>query len=162
MRRRRGYALVEVLASIAIFMVFLLVLVGLQREFIRFDREMRVQMFTHPAPLSVLARLQRDILDSSSYPTEYEEWTQTGETLLLEVPAKDESSTVIWDFTNPAIAKRLEFRDGTLLAEWEARAVPAYEIGSYEMPDGRTAVRVRSYDDHGRLSIDRIVTPRAK
>lgn len=145
----------------AIFSVFLLVLVALQSEFIRFDREIRIQMFTHPAPLAVLARLQRDVLDSTSYPAEYEEWTQTPETLLLRVPDKDGSSLVIWDFSVSSVARRVEVRQGTEPVEWVARAVPLYEIGGAEMPDGRVAVRVRSYDEKGRLSIDRVILPRA-
>lgn len=145
----------------AIFSVFLLVLVALQSEFIRFDREIRVQMFTHPAPLAVLARLQRDVLDSTSYPAEYEEWTQTPETLLLRIPDKDGSSLVIWDFSVSSVARRVEVRQGTEPVEWVARAVPHYEIGGAELPDGRVAVRVRSYDEKGRLSIDRVILPRA-
>jgi len=154
--------MVEVVVSMAIFTVFLLVLVGLQREFIRFDRENRVQMFSHPAPLAVLARLQRDILDSKSYPIAFQDWTQSPETLLLSVPSDTGFRTVVWDFTDPAVARRIEFEAGSQHASWAARAVPQYEIGSWEMPDGRVAVRVRSYDETGRLSVDRVILPRAK
>lgn len=161
MRRQRGYSLVEVLAAMAIFSIFLLVLVGLQREFIRFDREIRLQMFTHPAPLAVLARLQRDILDSTSYPVEHQEWTQSSETLLLNVFSQSGSSVVVWDFTTPAVARRVEFAGNEEPVEWIARAVPHYEIGGFEMPDERTAVRVRAYDEKGRLSVERIILPRA-
>jgi hypothetical protein len=153
--------MVEVLAAMAIFSIFLLVLVGLQREFILFDREMRVQMFSHPAPLSVLARLQRDILDSTSYPTEFREWSQSPETLLLKLPGDEGSTVVVWDFSDPSVVRRLEFGKDAANDEWVARAVPRYEIGSYEMPGGHVAVRVRSYDDEGRLSVDRVIRPRA-
>lgn len=161
MRDDRGYSLIEVLAAMAIFSVFLLILVGLQREFVKFDGEMRLQMFTHPAPLSVLARLQRDILDSTSYPADHEEWIQSPETLILRVPDDTGSAVVVWDFSAPASARRLEYREDKAVVEWSALAVPAYEIGNYEMPDGRVAVRVRSYDEEGRLSIDRVILPRA-
>jgi len=162
-RRQLGYTLVEVLAAMAIFSIFLIVLVGLQREFIRFDREIRIQMFSHPAPLSVLARLQRDILDSTSYPMEFGEWSQSPDTLILSVPGDTGSSVVVWDFSEVSGARRFEYggEDGALPVEWIARSVPRYEIGSYEMPDGRVAVRVRSYDEEGRLSVDRIILPRA-
>lgn len=160
--KRNGYSLVEVLAVMAIFSIFLLVLVGLQREFVKYDREMRVRMFSHPAPLAVLARLQRDILDSTSYPDSYEEWTQSPDTLLLRVPEDTGTRTVVWDFTTPATVRRLEYTTPSDSSEWIARAVPEYEIGSYEMPDGRIAVRVRSFDEKGRLSVDRFILPRAR
>lgn len=162
MRRPNGYTVVEVLAAMAIFSIFLLVLVGLQREFLRFDRDMRVQMFSHPAPLSVLARLQRDVLDSTSYPTEFREWSQSPETLLLKLPGDEGWTVVVWDFSDPSAARRLEFGKDMAGDEWTARAVPRYEVGSYEMPDGRVAVRVRSFDEEGRLSVDRVILPRAK
>lgn len=161
MKRCGGYTLVEVVVAMAIFSVFLLVLVGLQSEFVRFDREIRVQMFSHPAPLSVLARLQRDILDSTSYPAQYREWTQSPQTLLLSVPAETGKGVVVWDFTEAGTATRREFMPDAEAWEWNARAVPQYEIGSYEMPDGRVAVRVRSIDEKGRLSVDRVILPRA-
>jgi prepilin-type N-terminal cleavage/methylation domain-containing protein len=160
-RRSGGYTVVEVVVAMAIFSIFLLVLAGLQSEFVRFDREIRVQMFSHPAPLSVLARLQRDILDSTSYPVEFREWTQSPLTLLLAVPGDDGSGVVVWDFTEAGMARRSEFAKGGEPIEWTARAVPQYEIGSYEMPDGRVAVRVRSVDEKGRLSVDRVILPRA-
>jgi hypothetical protein len=156
----RGYTLVEVLSAIAIFMVFLFVLVGLQREFLKFDRENRVQMFTHPAPLSVLARLQRDIKDTSSYPSEYEEWSQGPATLLLRVAEDEGSKVVVWDFSEPQVASRLQYADGNLESDWTARAVPQYEIGSFDVLGVRTAVRIRAFDETGRLAVDRIVIPR--
>jgi len=160
-RRQKGYSLIEMLAAMAIFSIFFFVLIGLQREFIRFDHDMRLRMFSHPAPLSVLARLQRDILDSTSYPTDYQTWSQSATTLLLTVPGKDGSVVVVWDFDTPSAAKRLAFPSGGQVEEWNALAVPQYEIGSFEMPDGRIAVRVQSYDEQGRLAIDRIILPRA-
>ena len=157
----RGYTLLEVLSAIAIFMVFLLVLIGLQREFLKFDRENRVQLFTHPAPLAVLDRLQRDIQDSESFPSEYKQWSQSPTTLLLRVAGGEEMTVVVWNFTEPELATRLQYADGELGTEWTARAVPQYEIGSFDVLGERTAVRVRAFDETGRLSIDRIVIPRA-
>ncbi len=156
----RGYSLVETLAAMAIFLIFLMVLVGLQREFMKFDRENRIQMFTHPAPLSVLARLQRDIQDATSYPTEFGEWRQNPTTLLLRVAEDEGSKIVVWNFSEPQIATRLQYADGDIETEWTARAVPQYEVGSYDVLGSRIAVRVRAFDETGRLTVDRIVLPR--
>jgi len=159
--RQKGYSLIEMLAAMAIFSILFFILIGLQREFIRFDHDMRLRMFSHPAPLSVLARIQRDILDSTSYPTDYKTWSQSPTTLILSVPGKAGSEVVIWDFDTPSAAKRFAFSSKGEEESWSALAVPQYEIGSYEMPDGRIAVRVRSFDEEGRLTVDRIILPRA-
>ena len=158
-----GFSLVEMLASVVIFGIFLVVLVGLQREFLRFDGEMRVKLFTHPAPFSVLARLRRDILDSRGYPATVGEWTQSPQTLLLDVIGDDDKPhVVVWDFSNHVIARRIELEDGARIAEWEARAVPYYSIDNWEAPDGRTGVLVTAKDGAGNVVVDQIVTPRAR
>jgi hypothetical protein len=151
------------LAAVAIFGIFLMVLVGLQGEFVRYDRDIRVALFTHPAPLSVLARLRRDVLDSRGYPESEGSWTQTPETLLLDVTGENgRPRVVVWDFRKPSIASRIELEGGRTHATWEARAVPAYRIGSWEAPDGRIGVLVTARDGEGNVVVDQIVTPRAR
>jgi hypothetical protein len=158
-----GFSIVELLAAMVIFGVFLIVLVGLQREFLRYDGEMRVAFFTHPAPFSVLARLRRDILDSRGYPESEGDWTQSTSTLLLDAAGDDgRPLVVVWDFSNPLLVKRIEREKGKSVSEWEARAVPAYRIGNWEAPDGRIGVLVTATDGEGNVVVDQIVTPRAR
>ncbi len=162
-RVSRGFSLVEMLAAMVVFGVFLIVLVGLQREFLRYDGEMRVALFTHPAPFSVLARLRRDILDSRGYPDSAGEWTQTPQTLLLDVIGDDgKTHVVIWDFSNQTTARRVELKDGQPFAAWEARAVPRYRIDNWEAPDGSTGLLVKAMDGEGNVVVDQIVTPRVR
>ena len=164
MRRTvRGYSLVEMLAALAIFGIFLLVLVGLQGEFINYDREVRVALFTHPSPLSVLARVRRDVLDSRGFPDSEGKWKQSPKTLLLDVVADDGSPrVVVWDFSEKTLARRIELAKGEQVAAWEARAVPAYQIRSWEAPDGRVGVLITAKDNEGNVAVEQIVTPRAR
>jgi hypothetical protein len=150
--------------AVAIFGIFLVVLVGLQGEFLRHDREVRIALFTHPAPLAVMARVRRDVLDSRGYPESLGSWTQTPETLLLDVASDDGTPrVVVWDFRDPTIARRLELRQGgEQVASWEARAVPHYNIDSWKAPDGRVGVLVTAKDSKGNVVVDQIVTPRAR
>ncbi|MGK2859264.1 MAG: type IV pilus modification PilV family protein [Thermoanaerobaculia bacterium] len=158
-----GFSLVEMLVSLAVFGIFLVVLVGLQREFHRFDGEMRVALFSHPAPLSVLARLRRDVLDSRGYPASEGEWAQSPSTLILDtVGDEGQPLVVVWDFSKPLIARRIELDKSQTVSAWEARAVPAFRIDSWEAPDGRTGVLVTAKDGEGNVVVDQIVTPRAR
>lgn len=151
------------LVAVAIFGVFLLVLVGLQRQFLHYDGEVRVALFTHPAPFSVLARLRRDVLDSRGYPDPVGSWTQTPETLLLDVANDDGTPrVVVWDFRDATVARRLELKQGgERVASWEARAVPHYTIDKWDAPDGRVGVLVTAKDNEGNVVVDQIITPRA-
>jgi len=151
------------LVAVAIFGVFLVVLVSLQGQFLRYDGEVRVALFTHPAPFSVLARLRRDILDSRGFPASQGTWTQSPRTLLLDELAEDGTPrVVVWDFNDQVIARRFELKEGLQVASWEARAVPIYSIDSWTSPDGRVGVLVTAKDIEGNVVVDQIVTPRAR
>ncbi|MCM2314962.1 MAG: hypothetical protein NDJ92_07415 [Thermoanaerobaculia bacterium] len=151
------------LASVVIFGIFLVILVGLQREFLRYDGEMRVALFTHPAPLSVLARLRRDVLDSRGYPSSEGAWEQSPSILLLDVVGDDgRPRVVVWDFSTPRMARRIERFKGKTTSDWEARAVPAFRVESWEAPDGRTGVLVTARDGGGNVVVDQILAPRAR
>jgi hypothetical protein len=149
--------------AVAVFGIFLMVLVGMQGEFLRHDREVRVALFTHPAPYAVLARLRRDVLDSRGYPSSEGSWTQTRKTLLLDAKGDDGSArVVVWDFSDHALARRIELQDGQPVATWEARAVPAYRIESWTAPDGRVGVVITAKDGNDNVVVDQIVMPRAR
>jgi hypothetical protein len=149
--------------AVAIFGIFLMVLVGMQGEFLRYDREVRVALFSHPAPFAVLARLRRDILDSRGYPAAEGSWTQTPQTLLLDVRSDEGAPrVVVWDFSDRAVARRFELQDGLQVASWEARAVPVYGIDGWKAPDGRVGVLITAKDNKGNVVVEQIVTPRAR
>ena len=156
-----GFSAMEMVVALAIFSVLLLVLVGLQGEFMRFDRQVRLDYLTHPEPSGVLARLRKDTLDSTGYPKAYEEWSQSPSTLLLRVPEKDATHVVVWDFSEAGKAVRREFADGEQVMQWTANGVPEFRVEAFEMPGKGSAVRVTAYDTQGRLAIDQIIQPRA-
>ena len=160
--RSKGYSLVEMLAALAIFSIFLIVLVGLQREFTRYDGEVRLAMFAHPSPLSVLARLRRDVLDSNGYPKKEGSWIQSPDTLLLYTMSEsDRTRIIVWDFHEAGIARRIELEGTERVAEWEARNVPDYRIGKWIAPDGRVGLVVTAQDGEENVVVDQIVMPRA-
>jgi len=162
-RRQRGFSLLEITVALAIFGILMLVLAGLDREFLHFDRQMRVELFLHPEPMSVLARLRRDVLDSRGYPGSFESWTQSPTQLLLYEadPETHKLLVVIYDFSEKGFARRLAYDGKEKVADWRARGVPQFTIQSYEMPRGGTAVRLKAVDEKGRLAIDQIVEPRS-
>ncbi len=163
MRRQRGYSAIEVVVALAIFALLIVILVGLERELIRFDRQMRVNFFTHPQPMSVVARVRRDVLDSRGYPATFLTYKQTPSLLILDISRADgKNRTAIYDFSIPNMARRTEYVDADLASQWTAQAVPPFLIDSFELPNGKTAVRLMARDDKGRLAIDEIFAPRAE
>jgi prepilin-type N-terminal cleavage/methylation domain-containing protein len=161
-KRSRGFSLIEIVVALAIFALLLLILVGLESQLVRFDRHMRIELFTHPEPAAVLARVRRDVLDSVGYPGQQGEWTQTATTLLLNGLDEDGKPVVIvYDFSKANTAHRLAYHGNELFAEWSANNVPAFTIDAVELPRGETAVRLTALDNHGRVAIDQIITPRA-
>jgi len=160
-KRARGFSLVELVFVLAIFGILLLIATSLQWEMMKFDKEMRIEWLKHPDAMAVIARVRKDILDSTGYPEQLGEYEQTTTTLILStLNEDDEPETVVWDFSEPGTARRLTFYLTDPTGEWVANAVPNYEISSFEMPDGSIAVRLIAYNDEGRLVVDQILNPR--
>jgi prepilin-type N-terminal cleavage/methylation domain-containing protein len=161
--KSRGFSLIEITIAVAIFGLFIIVLVSLEMQFIHFDRSARLEFFTHPEPLAVTARLRKDVLDSNGYPESYGTYTQTSSTLILSAPRDGAAADVIvYDFTKGGEAVRHQFRGGEEIETWTAHNVPKFRVDSFDLPRGRTAVRIYGFDRRGSLSIDQIVTPRAE
>ena len=150
----------ELAVTVAIFGILLLILVSLEGQYLRFDRSVRVEFLKHPETEAVLARVRRDVLDSTTYPLSFRTFSQSPRTLI--VAQSDPSGhllTVVYQFGDSDV-KRTEFRDDVELSTWIARGVPAYEVTNFEMPDGVSAVRLMAHDAGGRAVVDQIVTPR--
>ncbi|HEY5611736.1 MAG TPA: prepilin-type N-terminal cleavage/methylation domain-containing protein [Thermoanaerobaculia bacterium] len=160
-RRARGFSLAELVFVLAIFGILLLIATSLQWEMMKFDNEMRIEWLKHPEAMAVVARVRKDILDSSGYPEEIGDYEQTTATLILSsLNEDDEPETVVWDFREEGTARRLTFYGSDPTSEWITNATPNYEISSFEMPDGSIAVRLIGYNDEGRLVVDQILNPR--
>lgn len=159
-RRQRGFSLLEMVVSVAIFGVILLVLTILEGEMKRFDRSMRLQLLNHPEPTAVLARVRRDVLDSRGYPGHYGRYEQSPSTLLLYgLDDTGQPETIVYDFSQPGVAIRMAFGVKGESSEWRANGVPRFTITDAAMPDGGIAVRVQARSK-GKLIIDAIIQPR--
>ena len=74
-RTARGYTLMEVVVTMALFGVFLFIIVTLDSGDARNEKKWPVNFFAHPEVGSVLARIRRDVYDSTSMPDNFETYS---------------------------------------------------------------------------------------
>src|SRR5204862_3491511 len=70
-RRERGYSLMEITIVLAVFGVFLYIVVSLTGEMRRQEKKYPVDFLANPEVNAVLSRLRRDVYDTKSYYGEY-------------------------------------------------------------------------------------------
>jgi prepilin-type N-terminal cleavage/methylation domain-containing protein len=159
-KRSRGFTLMEVVMTVAIFGMFLIIIVNLTLEMRKNEAKYPVNFMTHPEVASVIARLRKDVFDTKYYPAEFKGYTQTGKTLVLyTLKQTGFAETVVYDFTTDGEVHRKEFNATDLVGDWVARGVPTFQIDGYEF-DGKQAVRIKAFDTKGKLAIDEIFFPR--
>ena len=83
-RRERGFTLMEVVISLALFGVFLFIIGQLTSEMRYYEKRYPVNFMAHPQVNAVIARLRKDVYDSTEYPETYETYTMGKQTLILE------------------------------------------------------------------------------
>jgi prepilin-type N-terminal cleavage/methylation domain-containing protein len=160
--RRRGYTLLEIVVVMALFGVFLFILVTITYEMRRNEKKWPVNFFSHPEVGSVLARMRRDILDSTSFPDSIDKYSQSPTTLIVYTINQDGTAeTVVWDFSQPGEAHRAAYKATLLSSEWRAHEVPIF-VSSLEPLESGDAqqVHIRAIDKEGKLAIDEIFVPR--
>lgn len=151
----------EVVFTIAIFGVFLMILVSLTLNMRKNEEKYPVNFMVHPEVSSVMARLRKDVFDTKYYPAEFQGYSQSKKTLVLyTLRTSGFAETVIYDFRTNGEVRRKAFNATALASEWVARGVPNFEIGDYQVLTGQDAVRIRAYDNNGKLAIDEIFLPR--
>jgi prepilin-type N-terminal cleavage/methylation domain-containing protein len=163
--RARGYSLMEMVITMALFGVFFFIIVTLTAEMRRNEKKWPVNFFTHPEVGSVLARIRRDVYDSTSMPSTFDTYTASPTTLIVYTISVDRTSaeTVVWDFSTPGEAHRKAFRVNQLSSEWKARDVPVFTCPSCSVPEsinGEADVHIQAIDKEGKLAIDEIFVPR--
>ena len=159
-RRARGYTMMEIVVVLAVFGVFLFIIVTLTAEMRRNEKKWPVNFFSHPEVGSVLARMRRDIYDSTALPDNFETYTSGPDTLIVYTINQDGTAeTVVWDFSKRGEVHRKAFKATLLSSEWMARGVPMFLAGLQPMPSGQDAVRIRALDG-SKLAIDEIIVPR--
>lgn len=160
-RRARGYTMLEIVITMALFGVFLFMLVTLTSEMRRNEKKWPVNFFTHPEVGSVLARIRRDVYDSTARPDNFETFSASAMTLIVYTINNDGTAeTVVWDFTTPGEAHRKAFKATLLSSEWMARGLPLFTALPEPMPSGADAIRIRAIDKEKKLAIDELIVPR--
>jgi prepilin-type N-terminal cleavage/methylation domain-containing protein len=159
-RRARGYTLMEIVVTLALFGVFLFIIVTITAEMRRNEKKWPVNFFAHPEVGSVLARIRRDVYDSTSLPGNFETFTASPQTLIVYTINNDGTGeTVVWEFTTDGEVHRKAFKATLLSSVWTARGLPPF-TKIPETISGRDAVRIQAMDQEKKLAIDEIIVPR--
>src|SRR3954447_16914922 len=144
----------EIVVTLALFGVFLFIIVTMTAEMRRNEKKWPVNFFAHPEVGSVLARIRRDIYDSTVRPDTFETYSSSPLTLIVYTINQDGTAeTVVWDFSTPHEVHRKAYKATLLSSEWMARALPLFVTPPEAMPSGQQAVRVRALDGK-KLAID--------
>jgi prepilin-type N-terminal cleavage/methylation domain-containing protein len=159
--RSRGYTLLEIVVTLAIFGIFLFIIVALTADMRANEKRYPINYMAHPEVNSVMARLRKDIFDTTYYPATFQSYQQTPKTLILyTLQQTGFGETVIWDLRTEGEVHRKSFNASQQTGDWVARGVPQFQIGSFTLGSGRDAVRITANDENNRLAIDEIFVPR--
>jgi len=162
-KRERGFTLMEIVVSLAVFGTFIIISAILTKEMMGYEKKMPVDFLTNPQVSAVVSRLRRDVEDATApyYPDQFQNYIQSDSTLILySLDENNQARTIVWDFTDPQLVRRRAYNVGILSSEWLARGLPKFSINSYEVPDHAYSVRIQAVDQHGLLAIDQIFQPR--
>lgn len=163
-RQERGYTLLEIVVTLAVFGIFLFIVVVLTADMRANEKRYPVNYMAHPEASAVMSRLRRDIYDTTYYPQgEFQGYQQTPQTLLLYTLDQSGSGfgkTVVYDFRTHGEVHRKEFNATLLTNEWVAHGVPDFQFDSLDLGNGRVASRITARDEQNRLAIDEIFFPR--
>jgi prepilin-type N-terminal cleavage/methylation domain-containing protein len=169
-RKECGFTLLETIFTLAIFGVFIIILVTMSAEMRGYDQRYPVNYMKHPQVTAVMSRMRKDVVDAFGadpyprvHPPQHAIYSQTPKTLIVySIQSTGFAQTIVWDFRTPGIVNRKAYSVGNVVSDWAARGVPAdFTIGIFEIPDRPAAVRIRAVDQGGRLAIDQIFQPRA-
>jgi prepilin-type N-terminal cleavage/methylation domain-containing protein len=161
-RGARGYTMMEIVVTLALFGVFLFIIVTMTAEMRRNEKKWPVNFFTHPEVASVLARMRRDIYDSTARPDNFETYSNDSPLTLIVYTINDDGTaeTIVWDFTTAGEVHRKAFKATLLSSEWMARGVPMFTKTIDAMPWGQDAIRIQALDKENKLAIDELIVPR--
>ena len=126
------------------------------------DTLQAVNFLARPEVGSILVRMRRDILDSTSFPDTIDKYSQSPTTLLVYTINQDGTAeTVVWDFNQPGEVHRLAYKATLLSTDWKAREEPVFISSLEPMESGNEQqVHIRAIDKEGKIAIDEIFVPR--
>lgn len=165
-RRERGYSMLEIVVVLAVFGVFLYVVVSLTAEMRRQEKKYPVNFLANPDVNSVLTRLRRDVYDTKVYYDEYAGVKSSDQVLWVDtITEAGTSEVVMWDFRTAGEAHRRVYNSAQVqVSEWVTHGVPIFAVTQTDGPHGTNPIEVRAIDisdpKHPKLSIDEIITPR--
>jgi prepilin-type N-terminal cleavage/methylation domain-containing protein len=167
-RATAGFTLLEIVVAMAIFGLFIFVMLSLTMEMVRYERKLQINFLRHPQIIAVIARMRRDVLDAygdKPYEVTIDGYENTPKTLVLEsLHESGSTQTIVWDFSTPGVVLRRAYKTGEV-REWVARGVPpefnaGTKITDVENQKGAPGVRLIATDTKGRVEIDQIFLPR--
>jgi prepilin-type N-terminal cleavage/methylation domain-containing protein len=161
-RRERGFTLMEIVVALAVFGIFVMVLVQVNADMTYYERKYPVNFMAHPQAAAVLSRLRRDVSDIT--PPYYPETAEGGyvqgpKTLIVDILQDGAVKHLIWDFSIKGEVHRISYNVG-VPTEWVAYNVPEFLVDSFQVANKPDAVRILAKDEGGRLAVDQIFSPR--
>lgn len=159
--RQRGYSLIEISVTLALFGIFLFIIVTLTAEMRRNEKRWPIDFMTHPDVSAVVSRFRRDVYDSKYFPDAWQTYTQSDQTpIVYTITPAGFGETIVWDFSKRGEVTRHAWTANQQQADWVARGTPAFTTEKYDAPNGQKGIHVTAYDDRGKLAIDQIFIPR--
>lgn len=168
-RHQRGFTLLEVIVAMSVFGMFLVVVFILTAEMRDWEKKLPVNFMRHPQVISVVARMRRDLLDvqvplnGEIYLKEYGGYKNGPKTLIFETLLPSGLQTIVWDFSESGVVRRIAFNVGSEASTWTARGMPPDfepEIKAAEFKGRPYGVRLIAKDSNGKIAIDQILQPR--
>lgn len=170
-RRERGFSLLEVAISLAVFGIFLAIVFTLTSEMRDWEKRLPINFMKNPQVMSVLARIRRDVLDvqvppnGTIYLDEWDGYKNGPKILIIETLLPTGLQKIVWDFTEPTVVKRIAYNVG-VPTTWVAHGLPpeftsGVELDAVKFESRVYGVRLIAKDSNGKIAIDQILQPRA-
>lgn len=161
---QRGYTLMEIVVTLAVFGVFLFIIVILTAEMRSQEKKYPINYMTHAEASAVVARMRRDVYDAIYLSPEYHQYKRSSKVIVMYCVRETTGETVVWDFRQKGDARRKTFVAEAMTSDWVAHGVPDFTVYNIEdnpeieitatgqQPD----VRLTANDDKGKTAIDQI------